>query len=342
MTLIAHSKNLYQNNLLIKEEDPETEYATNVYYSPPITQDGWGIFYSDSLIVEACAERWLPQLYRLRQSGQSATSYAQASETVSDDYEYIYGGWYNPHFGHFLTESLSRLWPFAETGLKENQKVIFHGYGSPSEWFQHDYVRDLFGLLNITPDRIVHSNTPFRIPRLTIPGASFITQAVAYRAFSRFGLTLGERLMAGRPAAQLNNRPVYFSKSHLQTGVQRIVNEDAILAVMERKGVEVLYPELLSIREKIDLFTSRGVISGWCMSGHHIGLFTPKCARFEFLSPPVLNENFLLFDGLTGHNANYWYTPELTGGHREGSTFFTEVTIENAEEIAYSLLEKFN
>jgi hypothetical protein len=324
----------------IHEDDPFVRERTRVYYAPHVEGGPWGIFDAENQIVQSTIDYWLPERLPLRQVHSSPYLPSQVTRTLPDGPEYVYGGRYTDHFGHFLIETLSRLWPLTGTGLRRGQKLVMHGPKGPAWWWRHRYVRDVFGALNITPDDIVHADEPFWIPHLIIPRPSFGAQDFAHRAFIRLGHYIGGKLMKGR-LPRPNWRPAYLAKTRLPNGVRRIMNEDRIVEVMQRAGVEIFHPERLPILEMMKLLASRSVVGGTVTSAHHLCMFVEEASRFELLSPSEhLNSNFFLFDRLNRNRAFYYHPAGVRDVTPENPTFLVYHELDDPVGVARALLRK--
>ena len=324
----------------IFEDDPVIRERSEVYYLPFVQNGHWGVFDAENNIVLSTIDRWMPQQLPMGQIFTSNIRPSDVTERLPAGPQYIYGGRYTDHFGHFVIETLPRLWPLAEEGLRPGQKLIMHGDGSPDWWWRHDYVREVMGALNIRPEDIIASDRPFTIDRLTIPRASFGAQDFAHRAFSRLCRSIGEKLLEGWEPVR-DWTPAYWSKTRLKHGVRRFENEPAIIEVMEREGVEIVYPEQVSFAGKLKMISSRNVITGSAMSAHHASVFTQGASRFEMLSPAsVMNSNFVIIDRLNGNRARYYYPDGVREIRPADPTFLVYYELEDPAAVARELLTK--
>ena len=320
---------------------PAVEVHETVYYTPHIDNGRWGVFDRFDNAVALAVERGGAELEPLRQAPESPTSFRAVADSAPSGLDYIYGGRYVAHFGHFLLETLSRLW-FIEDGLRPDQRLVMHGDGTPDDWFALPYVRDIFGALGVTPDRILHSDVPLKLDRLVVPGAAFQAQGLAHTVFASFCLKLGERLLGGGEWPSLDEqRPIYFSKTKLTQGVAHWINEIEIEQALSASGVSIVHPQFLPLAEQIRLHAGKSIISGVVGSGHHVSLFAPPRGRFCMLSPQTINSNFFLVDRLTGNAADYVYPEGTHNVPRENTGYIVERVVENPTAVAAALLAMF-
>ncbi len=133
--------------------------------------------------------------------------------------------------------------------------------------------------------------------------------------------------------------PVYISKTQLHDGATyRLVNEQAIEAVFEARGIRIMYPERLTVPEQIALLASASTIVGTVGSAFHTTLFCGRPKRTIGLAyDRAINANHALFDKLSGNQALYVHAPTaISAAQVEGVTFGHRA--ENATEVAEALL----
>ena len=322
----------------VRVEDPPVEVHEGAYSLPFRHGGQWGLFDAADASIEAAVDRFLPDSQLM---GQDPTSYlrgAEITETLPEG-DYLYGGRFNAHFGHYLVESISRLWPLAQ-GRAPGQKIIMHGDVNPQWWFAHPWVSDVFGGLGLSQDDFVHLDRPFRIPRVTIPHTSFHQQKYASQAYRSLCQVIGRRLLGDAPLVK-NDQPVWLSKSRLQNGVRRVSNETEIEAELRANGVEVIYPEELSFTEKIRMFGTR-TVCGSIMSAMHVTIFSPVAGRQIWLHPYYsINTNFILVDKLHDNDVVYLHP---AGSHEftKGDRFMIMAEIAEPRRVAAELLEMLN
>ena len=218
----------------------------------------------------------------------------------------MYGGRYVHHFGHFLVETLSRLWPWRER-LPPRTRIVIHGEGSPDAWFATGYARVAFEALGLTPESFLHVDRPLRFDALLVPGQAFLPGARAHRVFADLTRRMGERLTAGLFPAVREDRPAFMAKTRLGGGVSHLLNEGELVARLEARGVEIVHPQVMSLPQHVRFLEGRRVVSGWASSAHHPTLFAREAGEFRMLSPPWLNSNFRLIDGLVARPGDYWF-----------------------------------
>lgn len=320
-------------SVTLRDAVPGIVTYRDVTYVPYQHGAAWGIFDADGQAVEGSVDmhgpNGVPEHQILEWAGQAE---AQAEEDV-----YIYAGRFNPHYGHFLVNTLSRLWPLALAAPPAG-RLLFHGGGTPADWFTLPFARESFGALGLGAGDIRRFTVPTRINTLIVPRPCFQEQHFVHRVFAALCHHIGARLLQGHmPRTGLP--PVYLSKSGLTSGVGRVVNEAPLEARLRDAGVEIIHPEQLSLAEQITLFVERPAVLGTIGSAFHTSVFAPPHARLLALSPiPGPNSNYLLIDAVNGNNAQYFYADGAALVRPQGDPFITSFQIPEPELAADILL----
>ncbi|CAM3061314.1 Protein of unknown function [Paracoccus aminovorans] len=173
---------------------------------------------------------------------------------------HLWGGVYFGHFGHFLVETLSRLWAAKTSGA---ESVIF----TPRHSRLRDFVAYQQELIALTlpdlPVRILRA--PTEVEDLLVPGQGFGLGEIsagtpAFRAFIR-------EAFRDIPAGGIEN--VYISRTRF-SGKGGIINEQLVEDNLAAQGYTAIYPEKLSIREQLSIFKGARRIVGLDSSAFHM------------------------------------------------------------------------
>ena len=170
------------------------------------------------------------------------------------DEEVVYLGWRFNHYGHFLMQSLARVWFLSE--VPAATRVLFHQPDAerfqPTGWSER-----MLALFGVPPERVATLREPTRVRRLLVPEPFFSPRSVAgdrtVRAHVRMGepyRAVAERLTGG---AAPTAGPLYLSRSRLPSGQRRLVGEEALEERLRRAGVAIAHPEQLSLEEQVRL-----------------------------------------------------------------------------------------
>jgi Glycosyltransferase 61 len=171
--------------------------------------------------------------------------------------EAIYAGPLYFHFGHFLLESLARVWY-----ARRNPAAVLLWAGSHL-WQDRDltpWQREILQVLGIeNPTAIVAS--PTRVQHLHVPD-------VGYRYDDWFHPQHAHFLARYAGPAQVPGRKLWLSRGKITSNV-RDLNAEATESRLADAGWQITYPELLGIREQLDNLASAEIVAGEEGSAFH-------------------------------------------------------------------------
>jgi capsular polysaccharide biosynthesis protein len=188
---------------------------------------------------------------------------------------WLYGGHWMGQFGHFLTETLSSLWP---TPSDEIDGVVFHQFlwgGSRQRW-----QRRLMRRAGYEPraTRIIGPE-PVRVERLLVPTRAFVLNAYALPE----AVVPWQRIAASVNVSASRER-VYLSRSRynaasLAAGKTSRSDPERDLAldrIFAASGFAVLHPEELPILAQVKAAAGARVVAGATGSPLHLSVFAPR------------------------------------------------------------------
>ena len=190
---------------------------------------------------------------------------------------WLYGGtWFN-HFGHFLTETITTLWPSGQfSGL------LFHSF-----WFGSDVLPWQQAMLDLAgfdglPVHVVDS-TPTAVERLLVPVRPYIANAYA----APQAVEMWQRITQAVSSTDSPDR-VFLSRSAINAAEratsdrrkQRISdNELALDDLMRRHGFTVVFSEQLTVYDQIRMVKGADVVAGVSGSALHLSVFANPTSR---------------------------------------------------------------
>jgi len=191
-------------------------------------------------------------------------SYPVSQEISSCNETVVYGGILINHFGHALTESLSRIW-----WLVENPDTSYKFVFIADSCVADVPFIDFFQMLGLDKEQIVLVKEPTRFESIIIPDQSH---------YLRVGFK--EKSMTVYNAIRDSVTPVGFEKVYLtrtkysragDTG--KTLNEEYFERYYHAMGYEIISPEQLSIHDQVAVMA--GAKKVVCTSGtlHHLILF---------------------------------------------------------------------
>jgi len=321
--------------------DPNISDVQNIVALPYVPGGAWGIFDRSGNPINTAFDRHGPE-GKPADRQLVATSNLIANNSLAKNQTYIYGGFVHLHYGHFIVNTLPRLWPILRHGIGEH-RILFIGQATPADWFRIPFMRDFFGALGINSDRIEFVDSPTVIPRLIIPHPSFQEQHFAHRVFGQLCREIGRRIIKVNDIeSRMNLKPIYLSKNKLTSGVARFSNESILIEKLYKSGFEIVYPELLEPSEQISMMRTRKFIFGTIGSAFHNSVFSRTSAELVCISRDSHpNSNFMLLDRLSGSSVRYFYAPGTNVDPTADSNFNADQKLPCPELIAEDLLKIF-
>jgi hypothetical protein len=195
------------------------------------------------------------------------------AETI--DAPVIYGGFLIRHFGHFIHESLSRLWWLApgegmERRAQEasqqlqqlNADVVFF----MPEWLDNGkdllpYMEEILCLLGLPASRIRILQRPLRFRQLWIPacvwGFATDSQVLDQRLGCDTRALMRHLLASSQVEPPELDQPgkVYVTRSGLPFSLGRLIGDAVLDPLMAEAGYKVFHPEAVSLAEQIRVYS---------------------------------------------------------------------------------------
>lgn len=197
----------------------------------------------------------------------------QEAETLEEPA--IYGGFLIRHFGHFIHESLSRLWWLApgegmERPAQDASQLLQHldadvVFFMP-EWLDNGkdllpYMEEILALLGLPARRIRILQRPLRFRQLWIPACVWGFATHPQTLDQRLGCDsrgLMRHLLASAqveaPALDPPGR-VYVSRSGLPLSLGRLIGDVLLDPLLADAGYRVFQPENVSLAEQIRVYS---------------------------------------------------------------------------------------
>jgi hypothetical protein len=222
---------------------------------------------------------------------------------------YIFGGCLFSHFGHYIWESLARLYAIRQC---DTHPILFLSPNDRIFTMQKMFFKTL-GIKNEI--HLVKVPTSVKNLIYSLPGSAidplFITDeqlnALSCLNFSK----------------ERNGEKIWLSRSRVNSG--KIVNEEYIEAELEKIGYRIIHPETLPLREQVRLLSTSGIVAGFDGSQFFSCLFARKI-RGKFF---VFNRRKRIADTITHalerRNVEMYtntFPVDYVSGNRASACFF--------------------
>ncbi|GGX44313.1 hypothetical protein GCM10007385_10320 [Tateyamaria omphalii] len=184
---------------------------------------------------------------------------------------HLYAGFGHSHFGHFMLESLVRLWALDHLETPLDGLVIptrAHMYMEPALENSLAPVVDRF--CDGVPLRVIRA--PTRVDRLVLPTAGFghgpwLNGTPEFRAYTQKRFA---RVKVDGP------EKLYVSRRGLKRGHQRVDREDEIEAMMEDAGYFIFHPQDHHLEVQLGILRAARTIVGSDGSAFHLASFVMR------------------------------------------------------------------
>jgi capsular polysaccharide biosynthesis protein len=215
-----------------------------------------------------------PQARRLRNRHTvDASRWYARLRHEPDEIPALAGTWYHlasefpGHFGHVMTEDLSRLWGWDQAQSAHGDLKLLLGAGDP---VAPEFVNALLTAFGVPRADLHVASTPVRVERLVTatpqlhngryvdPDIDETWQRVT-RGLQDPALALPRRIFVTRP----------------ETGERRCLNAAVLEARFVEAGFSVVRPETMLLAEQVSMFAGAEVVAGYAGSGLFTALASP-------------------------------------------------------------------
>jgi capsular polysaccharide biosynthesis protein len=201
---------------------------------------------------------------------------AQLRNTAVSVVRALYGGvMYGGHYGHFLIETLSRLWPLVVPKIAGDISacaVLYSSEGMPPNQRPMRPVQMILEGLQLE-SRLSVLEQPVHVDTLVIPDQASVIGQEMFTVFRTLLRQVGQRVVAKYGESGCRKRfprKIYLSRSQLPLyAYRRVTNEKFLERILEKSGFAIIHPQRLSLPEQIDMFSQAELIVGTIGSAFH-------------------------------------------------------------------------
>lgn len=205
---------------------------------------------------------------------------------------FYFDGEHIGHFGHFITEALSRLWCRDYIDLTGVPILTSHR-------FQRNFVT-LLRPFGIQEKQILSVSQPVLVQKLLVSSQAFILD----RTISR-KIRGTYNKIANFYSAPNTPKRLYISRRDLN-GQRALKNEREVEKLVKRLGYTVIHPQKLSLAKQVALFAGATDLIGPVGSGLYSALFSQSLKRIRILAPSTrMTLNDQLISAVTGVLGEY-------------------------------------
>ncbi len=215
----------------------------------------------------------------------------------------VWGGFLPAHHGHFIIDSLSRLWRWPVPGAHRLACI-----GKPDEY--NPVMWDMLAKAGVPRDAILMLDRPTRVRELIVPYPSSLCYAISSDAWAATVRRVGDAAVPG--AVERSGQPLYLSRSRFATaGYARGVAGEAVLEqVLRQAGFAVAYPEELDLAQAVALVRRHTTVVAQLGSALHWTAFTDAAPDIIGIAATPVPASYLLCDSAVGARAHYIWGPD--------------------------------
>jgi capsular polysaccharide biosynthesis protein len=228
------------------------------------------------------------------------------------DHPVIYCGRLRAHWGHFLTETISRLWALSSADVPADAALLFHGRRTRGA----DFVDRFFHCASIDRRRFLDLDSVTTLSEVFVPHPSFSLGGQSFSCHRELPERVAEAVCDEDPPP--TDRPVYLSRRlTANRQPQRIAGEKRLEDELERLGVSVISPERLGYEEQVRMVNRHSTFIGCIGSAFHSLLYalpdracrTAVIANAFSYHEPGYHPDYFMIDALKGIRASYLFDP---------------------------------
>lgn len=199
-----------------------------------------------------------------------------------------YMGLLNPHYGHFIQESITRYWLALERPelINSKTKFVYHVFDN----FDQNAKNKLFNsnlmsflkALGINEEQLVFIKEQTHFENIIVPESSIsISDGDCYISSKARDVWLYLNHKMSTPESNnIQSKKIYLSRSEVKNPIQGriLTNEKEIESYFKNQGFEIVAPELLTQEEMQTLLNKTSIIAGNPGSGLQNSFFIPRSA----------------------------------------------------------------
>lgn len=284
------------DDLKILRGCPQTELYTETFYIPQ-----YGCLYTqDGLRIDRTC------LFQGRGRSQRITVAPErikpAVKTPIVPQTLVFGGAFHEHYGHFLCESIARLWYAAKD---QRLPILCRGLSERKAW-KPTFLDAFFAAMPIDRRRFISFDGTVLCREVIVPHPSFTIRCEGFEVHKILPENVAERLL--HQEHDRTSQPLYFSRSKLNRRLRHVVNETVLEQELIKRGVAICHPELVTLSEQIRLVNRHELIIGSLGSALHSVLFDVSSSRNLVClgsKEKFVNTNYLMIDAIKSVNSVY-------------------------------------
>ncbi|WP_193611668.1 glycosyltransferase 61 family protein [Nocardioides lijunqiniae] len=203
------------------------------------------------------------------------------------------------HFGHAMTEQVSRLWAWQEAKAAHPDVQALMLTGARTTIAEWEY--RLYEAAGVPREDLVLLDRPVRPERLLAATPAFSQPGYIHEAAREVYDRVGDHLAVDAPARDYADR-IFCSRRHEKRSATNPAEVEDFFA---RRGFEIVYPEDHPLGEQVQMFRSATEVAGFAGSAMFSMAFVREPKRVTLVSAETYTaQNEGLFAAMRGHQLN--------------------------------------
>lgn len=182
----------------------------------------------------------------------------------------FFGGRLNDHFGHFLLESLSRLWAYEAFRQFDPYLFFYTPWGMPNYLEKNNYIYQVLSGFNIPHHKIIFTDHPIRLRKVVIPCQKYGRHSDIKNPEPIFLDFIKKfQFQQVQPLGFENADKVYVSRSKLGANQGKMIGESLFEEYLISEGYKIFYPEKFTFFEQLTVYqNAKKIIFSGGSAGH--------------------------------------------------------------------------
>lgn len=211
----------------------------------------------------------------------------------------LFAGYYYNHYGHFITESISRLWALGSH--LDVDKIIFVMGGVIPGRKRDDIIHDIMPE-GVPEVEILEQACSFR--EVLVPQPGFVIRRSFNENYWNWLREVSLRVLDPEEHNSVDT-PLYLSRSDTPHTRRYAYGEKELEEGLRQSGVCVVQPEKLNFADQIRMVAKHKTVIGLEGSQLHSMMFTMGKKNTVQLDFRKVNPNYIIIDEMLGNEAHY-------------------------------------
>lgn len=189
----------------------------------------------------------------------------------------LYGGVYHPIWGHFLVNTMARIWYYFSPDREHIDRIVFVSDNRSVDNLAGGNFRQFVELAGLS-DRIEIVNRPATFEKLIVPDQA-LSHLTYSKEFMRVFDIVKSKALEGYTKEDYPDK-IFLTRSRLKNSHANEINCEILDQFFSDNGFVVLSPEKMTLIELIRHFHSADRIASICGTLAHNFLFAPSTSEF--------------------------------------------------------------